>query len=98
MNESVLVPILRMHPSKNLIFVAEGIEDMKFLPDYIYNYVQLIYFECEKLNQEYELVFSTMAGFDFDANVNEKGYKSYLSLLKYMDMKVNYINRRKSMN
>ncbi len=42
MNESLILPILRENPNKKLIFIAEDVDDLKFLPKYYWNYIQLI--------------------------------------------------------
>lgn len=42
MNEALILPILRENPNKKLIFIAEDVEDLKFLPKYYWHYIQLI--------------------------------------------------------
>lgn len=95
MNEGILVPLLRMHGQKKLILVAEGPEDIKYISEYMFNYIQLICFECDTLRSMNDIAYSSTSDLKIDSSINPKGYKIYVELLRSISMNTNYINRRK---
>lgn len=42
MNEGFILPLLRKNQNKQIIFTAENIEDLEYLPKYYYNHIYLI--------------------------------------------------------
>lgn len=96
MNERTLLPLLREENVKNIIFTAESIEEIKYLPEYFYNYIQLIVVNKKSIYKKVEFQYS-YGDKIFEKKIHDKraeGYKTARKTLGDIGMSESYILNR----
>lgn len=94
MNEGLILPILRESLSKKIVFTAESIEDLKFLPKYYWGYIHLLVLDKKKRGPKVEFKYADADKLFKRNNENEKGSKMARQVLKHIGMESSYIMAR----
>ena len=58
MNEGFILPLLRKNQNKQIIFTAENIEDLEYLPKYYYNHLYLIGIDNYSIEESNTMIYA----------------------------------------
>lgn len=96
MSEGVILPLLRKSHNKQIIFTAESMEDLEYLPKHYYNYLYLIGIKEYSLPEGDEIIYA--CGEDIFKNQlfdrKSKGNKIARKILDNMNLGTPYIISR----